>query len=99
MSTELWHRKIFNRILKKLNDSISTFPIYAALHHELILANLLETISYHVDVVDSLSDDAIDLCDWCHRALCRLVSLTSNEEKKIAIRFLKDQVAALFKNC
>ncbi|KAM3183605.1 hypothetical protein ACTXT7_010018 [Hymenolepis weldensis] len=92
MSTELWHRKVFNKVLKKITGNIPTFPIYAVLYHELIITNLLETISYHVDVVDSLSDNAIDLCDWCHRALCRLVTMTTNEEKKVAIRHLKDQM-------
>ncbi|KAM7542465.1 hypothetical protein Aperf_G00000015476 [Anoplocephala perfoliata] len=95
VSTELWHRKIFKLVLKKINDNVPTFPIYAVLYHELILTNFLETISYHVDVVDSLSEDAIDLCDWCHRALCRLISFTSTEEKKTAIRFLKDQPKSL----
>ncbi|VDO09201.1 unnamed protein product, partial [Rodentolepis nana] len=91
ISTELWHRNSFNKVLKKITENIPTFPTYAVLYHELILTNLLETISYHVDVVDSLSDCAIDLSDWCYRALCRLVTMTVNEEKKATIRNLKDQ--------
>ncbi|VDD80744.1 unnamed protein product [Mesocestoides corti] len=91
VSSELWRQKIFKRLLKSLSNDVPTFPIYVILYHELILSNLLETVAYHMDVVDSLRDDAVDLCDWCHRALCRLVAATSSEEKKAELHSLKDQ--------
>ncbi|VDM31946.1 unnamed protein product [Hydatigera taeniaeformis] len=89
--TELWIEKIFKRLLKCLPKSLPTFPLYAVLHHELVLINLLETVTYHADVVDSLNDDAVDLCDWCYRALCRLVNAVSSKEKKANIRTLKNE--------
>ncbi len=96
ISTEIWQQKVFKRIVKNLPEKIPTFPVYVIPYHELIVANLLETIAYHVDIVDSLSDDAIDLCDWCHRALCRLVSTTSTDEKKAQLQSLKDKVSQYF---
>lgn len=75
-----------------LTDDIPTFPVYIIPYHELVVANLLETIGYHIDIVDSLSDDAIDLCDWCHRSLCRLISTTATDDKKAELQSLKDKV-------
>ncbi|VDK37813.1 unnamed protein product [Taenia asiatica] len=91
VATELWLQKVFRRLLKCLPKNLPTFPLYVVLHHELVLVNLLETATYHIDIVDCLNDDAVDLCDWCHRALCRLVNAVSSEEKKANIRILKDQ--------
>ncbi|CDS37393.1 zinc finger MYND domain containing protein [Echinococcus multilocularis] len=91
VATELWHRKIFKRLMNCLPENLPTFPLYVALYHELVLANILETVTYHTDVVDCLNDDAVDLCDWCHRALCRLANAVSIKEKKANIRTLKDQ--------
>lgn len=92
IATELWLQKIFKRLLKCLPENLPTFPLYVVLYHELVLVNLLETTTYHVDIVDCLYDDAVDLCDWCHRALCRLANAASSEEKKANIRTLKDKV-------
>ena len=95
IATELWHRKVFKRLIKILPENSATFPVYIVLYHELVVANLLETVTYHEDVIDSLSDDAVDLCDWCQRSLCRLVSTTSTQEKKEQMKESKDQVSDL----
>ena len=79
--------------MKILPQNSPTFPVYIVLYHELVVANLLETVAYHEDVIDSLSDDAVDLCDWCQRSLCRLVSSTSSREKKEQVKASKDQVS------
>lgn len=92
IATEIWHQKVFLRLVHSLDENSSTFPIYIVLYHELVVVNLLETVTYHEDVIDSLSDDAVDLCDWCQRALCRLVASTSTREKKEQIKNSKDHV-------
>lgn len=97
IATELWQQHIFKRVVKLLPDgdeasTAPSFPIYVVTYQQLVLANLLETVAYHVDIIDGLRDSAVDLCDWSHRALCRLISQTSTDDGKTAIRTLKDKV-------
>ncbi|BHF69439.1 Zinc finger MYND domain-containing protein 10 [Sparganum proliferum] len=92
ISTEIWKQKVLKRVLKRMPDDLPSFPIYAHIQHELVLVNLLETVTYHIDAVEALADVAIDLCDWCHRALCRLVSLSATEERKTELKSLKNEI-------
>ncbi|KAL7058926.1 hypothetical protein AAHC03_013600 [Spirometra sp. Aus1] len=92
ISTEIWKQKILKRVLKRMPEDLPSFPIYAHIQHELVLVNLLETVTYHIDAVEALADVAIDLCDWCHRALCRLVSLSATEERKTELKSLKNEI-------
>ncbi|VDL81451.1 unnamed protein product [Schistocephalus solidus] len=92
LATEIWKQKVLKRVLKQMPKDLPSFPIYAHIQHELVLVNLLETVTYHIDAVEALADVAIDLCDWIHRALCRLVSLSATDERKTELKALKNEI-------
>jgi len=71
--TEVWRKEVFSVIMKTNFCPKSTIPLYMALYHEATLVNLLETLLYHEDIVESTDDVCIDLLDYCYR---RLVQFT-----------------------
>ncbi|PAA58283.1 hypothetical protein BOX15_Mlig027174g1, partial [Macrostomum lignano] len=71
--TEVWKEKIFPLMISNSDFKPQvTFPIYLVLYHEATVLNLLETLSFHSDVVESLGEVALDLIDYCHRKLVKL---------------------------
>ncbi|KAF7259080.1 hypothetical protein EG68_03344 [Paragonimus skrjabini miyazakii] len=89
---ELWKEKVFKQLLFDQIEPSSAFPVYALLYHELILANLLETVTFYADATESLGETAVDLSDWCYRSLCYLVSNFPTEESKKEFFRLKDKI-------
>ncbi|CAI2737838.1 unnamed protein product [Dicrocoelium dendriticum] len=90
---ELWKEKVFPHFLNSDVEPTSSFPTYTLLYHELTLANLLETITFHADATETLGDSAVDLVDWCYRSLCHLISEYSTEQSKTELIQLKDKIA------
>ncbi|KER28608.1 hypothetical protein T265_13539 [Opisthorchis viverrini] len=92
VAIELWKEKVFSSFLRDQIEPSSSFPIYTLLYHELLVANLLETVTFHADAMETLNDAAVDLSDWCYRALCYLVAEFPSEEKKREFISMKDKV-------
>ncbi|KAH8867107.1 Zinc finger MYND domain-containing protein 10 [Schistosoma japonicum] len=90
---ELWKKNAFKILFNSKEEPSSAFPLYTIMYHELLLANLLETITYHNDVVESFGDSVTDLGDWCYRALCHLVTQSASEENKTMYFELKNKVS------
>nr|CAH8869646.1 unnamed protein product [Trichobilharzia regenti] len=90
---ELWKQKVFEVILSKKEEPSTAFPLYTIIYHELVLANLLETVTYHSDTVETFGDSITDMCDWCYRSLCHLVSRSASEEEKSTYLELKNKVS------
>ncbi|XP_076448502.1 zinc finger MYND domain-containing protein 10-like [Babylonia areolata] len=81
LCTEVWKDKIFSFIMESDFSPKTTFPLYMALYHEAIVANLLETIMYHRDSCESAEDAINDLVDYCYRKLCYLISRDPEEDE------------------
>lgn len=89
---ELWKQKVFKIILSDKEEPKSAFPLYTIIYHELLLANLLETVTFHSDAVETFGDSVTDLGDWCHRSLCYLVTQSASEKEKSEYFELKNKV-------
>ena len=48
--------------------------IFVQLHHEATVINLLETILFHQDACEALTDASLDLVDYCYRKLTYLTN-------------------------
>lgn len=92
IALELWQNKVFRHLKEQQEEPSSTFPTYTVLYHELIVANLLETLTFHVDAMEALHDSAVDLADWCCRSLCYLVTTFPTEDSKSEYLRIKDEV-------
>lgn len=92
---ELWKDRVFRRIVDAQLEPSTTFHTYTVLYQELIVANVLETVTFHADAMETLGDAAVDLADWCYRSLCALVSEFPSEESKTEYLNLKDEVCFL----
>ncbi|VDP78333.1 unnamed protein product [Schistosoma curassoni] len=90
---ELWKQKVFKIILSDKEEPKSAFPLYTIIYHELLLANLLETVTFHSDAVEAFGDSVTDLGDWCHRSLCYLVTQSASEKEKSVYFKLKNKVS------
>ncbi|CAH8663553.1 unnamed protein product [Schistosoma bovis] len=90
---ELWKQKVFKIILSDKEEPKSAFPLYTIIYHELLLANLLETVTFHSDAVETFGDSVTDLGDWCHRSLCYLVTQSASEKEKSVYFELKNKVS------
>ncbi|CAH8656884.1 unnamed protein product [Schistosoma curassoni] len=88
---ELWKQKVFKIILSDKEEPKSAFPLYTIIYHELLLANLLETVTFHSDAVETFGDSVTDLGDWCHRSLCYLVTQSASEKEKSVYFKLKNK--------
>ncbi|CAH8629036.1 unnamed protein product [Schistosoma mattheei] len=88
---ELWKQKVFKIILSDKEEPKSAFPLYTIIYHELLLANLLETVTFHSDAVETFGDSVTDLGDWCHRSLCYLVTQSASEKEKSVYFELKNK--------
>jgi hypothetical protein len=70
LAIEVWKQKLLPLLKKHMAGKLDSVTVYMLLFHEANLANLLELLLYHDDVVESISDDALlELVDWCHRKL------------------------------
>jgi hypothetical protein len=98
--TEVWKENVFPVVLKKAHKPKTTFPCYIVLYHEATLVNLLETTLFYQETTESAEDSALDLVDYCHRKIVRLItrqqdkdeeSDSSNDEEDASVKELKRQ--------
>lgn len=100
LMTEYWKENIFPVICKTKFSRQTTIPLYMVLYHEAVVLNLLETVFYHKEAIESVEDDLLDLLDYCYRKLTVLVATKkqavsdencSNEDIAEDIKDLKEQ--------
>jgi len=80
--TEVWKNKVLSIILKTNFQPTSTIPMYMAIYHEVTLVNLLETLLYHQESVESIEEVCLDLLDYCYRKLVNVTKILRNNEKQ-----------------
>ncbi|CAH8669292.1 unnamed protein product [Heterobilharzia americana] len=90
---ELWKRKVIRILFSNKEEPTSAFPLYTIIYHELVVANLLETVTYHSDAVETFGESVTDLVDWCYRSLCHLVVHSVSEKEKSVYFELKNKVS------
>uniref|UniRef100_UPI00358E1CFD zinc finger MYND domain-containing protein 10 n=1 Tax=Myxine glutinosa TaxID=7769 RepID=UPI00358E1CFD len=75
LSTELWKHKIFP-ILCRLQDfrPKANFPLYIVIMHEGTIVNMLHTTLFHKDVCVAAEDVMMDVVEYCHGKLTRLIA-------------------------
>nr|CAB3267960.1 zinc finger MYND domain-containing protein 10-like [Phallusia mammillata] len=69
LSVEIWKQNVFNVIVQTNFKPKTSIPLYMVLYHEATLANLLETILFHKESLESAEDATLDLLDYCYRKL------------------------------
>lgn len=76
LTSEIWRENVIP-IMTKTDDfkPISTIPLYLSLYNEAVIVNLLETICYNCDVVESIGELCVDLVDYCYRTLSYLYGM------------------------
>ena len=105
LSIEYWKDNIFPVICSTSFTRKTTIPIYMVLYHEAVLLNLLETIFYHKETIESSDDNLLDLLDYCYRRLTTLVttqrrsqsdeSETDSKDVPEDIKDLKEQLKTM----
>ncbi|CAK1591178.1 unnamed protein product [Parnassius mnemosyne] len=75
---QVWRLKIYPQILKLEPAPAYTFGIYMVLYHEAAAVGLLETVLFHEDGVQSISDVVIDLLQYAVDQLTALIVLINN---------------------
>jgi len=80
--TEVWKNKVFPIILKTDFQPTSTIPMYMVIYHEVTLVNLLETLLYHQESVESIDEVCLDLLDYCYRKLVNATKVTKTNSMK-----------------
>lgn len=67
---DVWRQKLLPHLKQHMARKMDSVTVYMLIFHEANLANLLELLLFHEDVVESVSEDALlELVDWCHRKL------------------------------
>ncbi|VEL19508.1 unnamed protein product, partial [Protopolystoma xenopodis] len=92
VSCSLWLERILPIILDSEYEPTSSFPIYIILHHHAILSNILETVLYHSEAMETLGDSSVDLVDWCYYQMCFLIKEANTNDSKQIIAELKEKV-------
>ncbi|GAB6020828.1 Zinc finger MYND domain-containing protein 10 [Chamberlinius hualienensis] len=77
LTLECWKQKIFPIIITNMKLEKTNFPIYTALHQELILSGLIDIIIYRSDGCQSMEQTMPDLIDYCHRYIALLTQRDS----------------------
>ena len=71
--SEAWMQHALLLLRSHLALHGNTLVSYALVHHQRVVANLLEVMLHHSDAATCLSEgDAIELCDWCARQVAFL---------------------------
>jgi len=79
ITTEVWKEKVFPHTLKKASTE-SSFQLYMMMYHEAPVATLLETLTFHSDVVEAADDYILDLLDYCHRKITDTLAKKERDE-------------------
>lgn len=70
----VWKTKVLPKLLSC--NITATFFIYSVLYHELVVISLLETVLYHDNSCESLSEMVLDLIDYCVYAVTQLIAIS-----------------------
>nr|XP_026499365.1 zinc finger MYND domain-containing protein 10 [Vanessa tameamea] len=75
---QVWRLKIYPQIMKLEPAPTNTFGVYMVLYHEAAAIGLLETVLFHEDGAQCISEVAIDLIHYTVDQLTALVALINN---------------------
>ncbi|KAL0811990.1 hypothetical protein ABMA28_009388 [Loxostege sticticalis] len=75
---QVWRLKIYPQILKLEPAPAHTFGIYMVLYHEAAAVGLLETVLFHEDGAQCISEVMIDLLDYAVEQMTALLALLNN---------------------
>eukprot|EP00911_Craspedida_sp_UC1_P000977 UC1_evm1s731 len=79
---EAWRQHVYPELQKLDFCHSSTMVPYIVFYHEATIVNLLEAILYHKEACEATQDCAIDLVDYCHRALVYLGTRTEEDHDR-----------------
>ncbi|CAH0403026.1 unnamed protein product [Chilo suppressalis] len=79
---QVWRLKIYPQIMKLEPAPVNTFGIYMVLYHEAAAVGLLETVLFHEDGAQCVSDVMIDLLDYAVDQLTALLALINSGHLK-----------------
>ncbi|KAI8432801.1 hypothetical protein MSG28_013751 [Choristoneura fumiferana] len=72
---QVWRTKIYPQIIKLEPSPANTFGIYMVLYHEAAAVGLLETVLFHQDGAQCISEVIIDLLNYALEQLTALLAL------------------------
>ncbi|XP_045505367.1 zinc finger MYND domain-containing protein 10 [Colias croceus] len=75
---QVWRTKIYPQIIKLEPAPENTFGIYMVLYHEAAAVGLLETVLFHEDGAQCVSEVVIDLLHYVVDQLTALIALVNN---------------------
>ncbi|XP_023947226.2 zinc finger MYND domain-containing protein 10 [Bicyclus anynana] len=75
---QVWRLKIYPQIMKLEPAPANTFGFYMVLYHEAAVVGLLETVLFHEDGAQCISEVIIDLLHYAVDQLTALVALINN---------------------
>ncbi|XP_013145757.1 PREDICTED: zinc finger MYND domain-containing protein 10 [Papilio polytes] len=75
---QVWRLKIYPQMMKLEPAPASTFGIYMVLYHEAAAVGLLETVLFHEDGVQCISEVIIDLLQYATEQLTSLIALLND---------------------
>ncbi|XP_038218288.1 zinc finger MYND domain-containing protein 10 [Zerene cesonia] len=75
---QVWRTKVYPQIMKMEPAPENTFGIYMVLYHEAAAVGLLETVLFHEDGAQCISEVVIDLLHYAVDQLTALIALVNN---------------------
>ncbi|XP_034825990.1 zinc finger MYND domain-containing protein 10 isoform X1 [Maniola hyperantus] len=91
---QVWRLKIYPQIMKLEPAPANTFGIYMVLYHEAAAVGLLETVLFHEDGAQCISEVVIDLLHYAVDQLTALVALINNGYlKPLSVKVLDCETA------
>eukprot|EP00051_Salpingoeca_urceolata_P030802 m.9616 g.9616 ORF g.9616 m.9616 type:complete len:446 (-) comp3562_c0_seq1:26-1363(-) len=78
MAIEVWREKVYPLLVKRDFANKNTMVPYIILYHEATVVNLLETVLYHKEALESAEDAILDLVDYCSRRMTYLVAVSED---------------------
>ncbi|CAG9792736.1 unnamed protein product [Diatraea saccharalis] len=79
---QVWRLKVYPQIMKLEPSPVNTFGIYMVLYHEAAAVGLLETVLFHEDGAQCISEVMIDLLDYAVDQLTALLALINSGHLK-----------------
>ncbi|CAH0596960.1 unnamed protein product [Chrysodeixis includens] len=79
---QVWRTKIYPQIIKLEPAPANTFGVYMVLYHEAAAVGLLETVLFHEDGAQCISDVVVDLLNYAVDQLTALLALINNDYLK-----------------
>ncbi|XP_049880056.1 zinc finger MYND domain-containing protein 10 [Pectinophora gossypiella] len=75
ISIQVWRLKIYPQIIKLEPAPANTFAVYMVLYHEAAAVGLLETVLFHEDGAQCISEVVVDLLQYAVEQLTTLLAL------------------------